>query len=276
MTEENASAHEADREPIVDAQDAGDTEGQTEGQAAEAAEAEGQGAVEEKKSEAAKRRERDKALKERLRKEADDAKAALDRAEKRRLQIINAGESEKAPAESDFPDYTDYIAAKAVWTAEQRAAQRQVSDAEQEAEQARKRQTEIQAAERSIMAQNWAEQVQDAKARYTDFEAVALDHSVPISDSMAALIQSSDIGADVAYFLGKNREAAAEISKLSTIEAARAIGRIEASLQAPKARTETNAPPPMTPVRGAAKATRDPSKMSFEEYKAARESGKLR
>lgn len=272
MTDENASAPEADLEPLVAAQNADDTEGQTEGQAAEVTD----DATEEKKSEAAKRRERDKALKERLRAEAEEARAERERAEKRMAQIKNAGASEKPPAEADFADYTDFIAAKAVWAAEQRAAQRQTAEVEGEAEQARKRLEGIEAAERAIVAQNWAAQMQDAKARYVDFESVALDSAVPITDAMADLIRSSDVGADVAYHLGKNRAVAAEIARMTPLEAARAIGWIEASLQAPKPRIETNAPDPISPVRGAAKAARDPSKMSYEEYKALRMAGKLR
>ena len=75
------------------------------------------------------------------------------------------------------------------------------------------------------------------------------------------------------YHLGQNRALAAQIAKLPLAEAARAIGRIEASLQAPKPRTETQAPNPIAPVRGSVGATRDPAKMSFAEFKAFRESG---
>lgn len=277
MTEENASAQEADLEDVVPAQNADDTEGLTDGQAAEAEDGKQPDQAEEKKSEAAKRRERDKAMRERLRAAADEATAARERAEKRLEQITKAGATEKAPVESDFSDYTDFIAAKAVWTAEQRAAQRQATDAEQEAADARKRQSDVEQAERTLSAQNWASQVQDAKSRYADFETVALDQSVPITEAMAAAIQTSDVGADVAYHLGLNKGLAAEIARMAPLEAARAIGRIEAQLTAPKARTETNAPDPITPVKGAVKAsTRDPSKMPYAEYKAARESGKLR
>jgi hypothetical protein len=60
------------------------------------------------------------------------------------------------------------------------------------------------------------------------------------------------------------------------VEAARAIGRIEATLNAPKPRTETQTPAPIAPVRGSARATPAPDAMSYEEYRAARMSGKLR
>jgi hypothetical protein len=57
------------------------------------------------------------------------------------------------------------------------------------------------------------------------------------------------------------------------VEQARAIGRIEASLQAPKPRTETNAPDPISPVKGKVSATRDPNRMSYKDYVAYREAG---
>ena len=59
---------------------------------------------------------------------------------------------------------------------------------------------------------------------------------------MTDLILTSDVGADVAYHLGQNRALAAQIAEMNPVEAARAIGRIEASIVAPKPRTETKAP----------------------------------
>jgi hypothetical protein len=143
--------------------------------------------------------------------------------------------------------------------------------------QAAKREVqEIDARERAVIEQSWTAQLADAKARYADFDAVALSDEVPVTPAMGDLIKTSDVGADVAYHLGQNRGLAAQIAKMNPLEAARAIGRIEASLQMPKARTETNAPQPITPVRGGASASLNADKMSMEEYMAARKSGKIR
>ena len=261
-------------QPEVTEAPKGTTEGQTDGQAA-ADTPEGEDA---EKSEAAKRREREKAHKERLRKEADEAKAAAERAEQRRLKIIEAGKSEKPPAESDFSDYAEFVAAKAVWTAEQRATQRQAQEFEAEAQEARKQAEIIEAAERQLVNQSWAEKVNDAKTRYADFDQVALAPDVPITPQIAEMLKHSDKGPDLAYFLGMNKATAAELaalSKTSPMQAAWALGRLEASLSAPAPRMTSQTPEPIAPVRGRAQASLNPEKMSMDEYIAARKAGKI-
>jgi hypothetical protein len=250
------------------------TEGPTDGQAA----AETPEGEEAEKSEAAKRREREKAHKERLRKEADEAKAAADRAEQRRLKIIEAGKSEKPPVEGEFSDYAEFVAAKAVWTAEQRTTQRHAQELEAEAQEARKQAEIIEAAERQLVNQAWSEKVMDAKSRYADFEQVALAPDVPITPAIADLLKQSDKGPDLAYWLGMNKAAAAEIAALSKTQpvlAAMHLGRLEASLSAPSPRMTPQTPEPIAPVRGKAQAVVNPDKLSMAEYIAARKAGKI-
>ena len=90
---------------------------------------------------------------------------------------------------------------------------------------------------------------------------------------MTDLILTSDVGADVAYHLGQNHALAAQIAAMNPVEAARAIGRIEAGIVQPKPRTETKAPDPISPVRGSAGAARDPEKMSYRDFVKFRENG---
>lgn len=251
------------------------TEGQTEGQAA----AETPEGEEAEKSEAAKRREREKAHKERLRKEAEEAKAAADRAEQRRLKIIEAGKSEKPPVESEFSDYAEFVAAKAVWTAEQRTTQRLTQELEAEASEARKQAEIIEAAERQLVNQSWAERVNEAKQRYADFDQVALAPDVPITPQIADMLKQTDRGPDVAYWLGMNKDVAKELSllaKMSPMQAAMKLGRIEASLSAPTPRMTPQTPEPIVPVRGKAQPVYNADKMSMAEYIAARKAGKIK
>lgn len=229
-----------------------------------------------KRESAKERRERDKAYKQRLREEAETHKKSADEAEQRRARILDAGKQIAAPVEKDFDDYTEYVAAKAVWRHAQQAAERDANEAGTQAEAARKRADAVSQQERQYIDQAWGEQIKDAQSRYTDFEAVAFNKDVPITDQMAEIIKSSDMGADLAYYLGKNKAIAADIAELRPIEAARAMGRIEAQISAPRPRTETKAPDPISPVRGKAAASKDPSKMSYAEYKAARSAGTLR
>ena len=269
MEDTSALAPEAGPEAIVEAPKGDDTEGQVETPPAE-------GDKLEEKSESATRREREKAYRARLQTEAAEARAEAEKARSQRQAILDAGKKEAPPKEADFPDPIEYAAAKAIWGAEQRVREREANGAGEAAKAAETRIEEITAREREVIAQSWNAQMEDARGRYADFDAVALSPQVPITPEVGMLIATSDQGADVAYFLGQNRALAAQIAAMSQVEAARAIGRIEEKLQAPKPRTETQAPSPISPVRGGASASLNAEKLSMEDYIAARKAGKIR
>ena len=264
MDEERALATEAGPETMAD--EALDTEGQVAGQTAPP---EG----EEKKTATQERRERDKAHRDRIRAERDAAISEAETAKARHDRILNAGKDEKPPQEQDYQDPLEYVAAKAVWSAGQQLTQREAREIGEAEEAARKRADTFGQQEQALIEQSWASHVSEAKARYTDFDAVALARDVPVSGDMARLIQTSDVGADVLYHLGQNKALSAEIAGMNPMDAARAIGRLEATIAAPRPRTSTNAPAPISPVKGSGTAMKDPTKMSFAEFKAYRESG---
>jgi hypothetical protein len=75
---------------------------------------------------------------------------------------------------------------------------------------------------------------------------------------MAETIQHSDIGPDLAYYLGSNPKDAERISRLSPFMQAKEIGRIEAKLaDNPPVKKTTSAPAPISPVT--ARSTGAPS-----------------
>jgi hypothetical protein len=66
---------------------------------------------------------------------------------------------------------------------------------------------------------------------------------------MAQTIQASDIGPEVAYYLGANPKEADRISRLAPFVQAKEIGRIEAKLATdPPVKRTTSAPAPISPV----------------------------
>jgi hypothetical protein len=209
--------------------------------------------AEDEKSRSAKRREKRAEYVADLQERTQRAEAAL-------AAITAKGTTEAEPKEADFTDWADFIAAKAVWASERNHATRQASAMQAERDAMR--------AESAAMRQAaWAEQVETAKATYSDFERVAYDPSTPINEAMKEVIMSSDQGADLAYFLGTNRSEAARIARMSPLEAARAMGRIEAKISAPTARTATKAPAPIRPVNprgGTAEAS--PDRMTPAQY----------
>ena len=95
----------------------------------------------------------------------------------------------------------------------------------------------------------YADREEQARDKYDDFEQVAYNPNLPITDVMAETIQASDVGPDVAYYLGANPKEAARISRLSPFLQAQEIGKIEAKLaDSPPVKRTTNAPAPITPV----------------------------
>ena len=95
----------------------------------------------------------------------------------------------------------------------------------------------------------YADREEQARDKYDDFQQVAYNPNLPITDVMAETIQASDVGPDVAYYLGSNPKEAARISRLQPFLQAKELGKIEARLaDSPPVKRTTNAPAPITPV----------------------------
>lgn len=99
------------------------------------------------------------------------------------------------------------------------------------------------------LLENYHDREEEARGKYEDFEQVAYNPNLRITDVMAQTIQASDIGPDVAYFLGSNPKEADRISRLSPFLQAKEIGKIEAKLSdSPPVKKTTSAPAPIKPV----------------------------
>ena len=93
------------------------------------------------------------------------------------------------------------------------------------------------------------EREEEARAKYDDFEQVAYNPQLRVTDVMAETIKASDMGPDLAYWLGTNPKEADRISRLSPLLQAREIGKIEARLGTnPIVKPTTSAPAPISPV----------------------------
>lgn len=270
MTEENVLAPEAGPEVVTEAQEnqAADVKPELEEGATEDAEA-----AEAAKSPAKERRERDKQIKQRLWDERVKAEERAQEAESRAARLEQVLKGKEPPKEADFPDPIEYAAVRAAFLSRQDQQSERAQEARDEATAAQEEIDKLAKAERQLLEQSWAAQADEAKGRYADFEKVAF--TAPITDDVCEIIVRSDIGADIAYHLGKNHYLARQISAMPPIEAARAIGRLEASLAARPAQPQTNAPPPITPVRGSRPGQKSPESMSMSEYIAARRTGAI-
>jgi len=105
------------------------------------------------------------------------------------------------------------------------------------------------AKQQSQVLESYHDLEEEARSKYDDFEQVAYNPKLTITTSMAETIQSSDIGPELAYYLGSNPKDAERISRMSPLGQAREIGRIEAKLVSePPTKKTTSAPQPISPV----------------------------
>ena len=119
--------------------------------------------------------------------------------------------------------------------------------AERKAEEllARREQARLQ----SEIIESYHDKEEDARNKYDDFEQVAYNPKLPITDAMAQTIQASEVGPDMAYYLGSNPKEADRISRLSPLQQAKELGKIEAKLaDNPVVKKTSSAPAPIAPI----------------------------
>lgn len=128
----------------------------------------------------------------------------------------------------DFNSADEYVEALAAQKAEQLLAQREYQR------------------QRAESSEAFNERMEVAMEKYDDFDQVARNPSLAVTDVMADAIVASEIGPDVLYHLGLNPKEATRISKLSPILQAKEIGKIEAKVaDNPPVKKITSAPPPI-------------------------------
>jgi len=146
------------------------------------------------------------------------------------MQVRQSVPKELPPADQ-FESVEAYAEALAVKKAEELITQREIQRQRAQVEDA------------------YAEREEEARAKYDDFDQVAYNPNLRITDVMAETIKASDAGTDLAYWLGSNPKEADRISRLSPLLQAREIGKIEAKLSAePPQKKTTSAPEPIRPV----------------------------
>jgi hypothetical protein len=189
------------------------------------------------------------------------AAQALELEELRAAKARDSVQAEQPPKEADFND--DYEAYNRALIAHE-VAKTLRSDLAQQKLEGTKSQRE--ALKRELM-EDHLERTDEFRKVVPDFdEVVAKGLNVPMSDDILDLLVESPKGPMLAYHLAKKPDLVKEIASLSVAQAAKRIGEIEARLSLPNPKKQTQAPAPVTPIKGGAAATPDPTKMDMESY----------
>lgn len=172
------------------------------------------------------------------------------------------------PNPKDFEDYDKFVVA---------LTDHRVKVARAEWEQDTQRRTQEQAQQER--SQSLQVKLQEGYQKYPDFEEVAFDRTAThITPMVVDILADCEHPADLAYYLAKNRVEGVAISRMTPVQAARAIAKIEAKLESapPPAPSKkpSNAPPPISPLGGggAAAVQKDPEKMTPREFNEWRRS----
>lgn len=247
-------------EQTVEAEAEGDDAGE---QAGEEADAEGH---DKPKRLSGSRRE--KIRNEMLRRENAELLRRLEQVERRQPAGDGAAEKDKEPQEADFNgDFFAYQQARTDWAVRKAIREETGREADQ------RRVHDQREAWRERVADH-AERVEEAKSVIKDYdETLAKVKHINVSDEVAKEIIASDKSALLSYYLARNPEKLLALNDMTGRELAREIGRLEGSVRMPAGKHQTNAPKPLTPLRGGASPSFDPSKSSMEEYMAKRRAG---
>lgn len=203
-----------------------------------------------------------KSAKERISQLTQQKRDAEREAARLRAQLDRYKEAQR-PDPNKYDDPDEYASDLAAYKVRQSSA----VDIEESAKAAQ------QSAQQALAAA-YQERVMDFAAETPDFQAVAGNPALPITEVMAEQIMDSDVGPQVQYYLGKNPREASRIAALSPAQQIREIGRLEARVSTPAPKRITQAPAPIKPVAGnRVNKAFDPEKASVEEYVAKRRDG---
>lgn len=213
----------------------------------------------------------EQAASERAAREALEARlAALEGQKAPQVQSVNT-----KPQPDDYADAFKYAEALAEWSANEAVARRE-QEMKQQAEQAKQQE----------VMKTWQQKLDATKAELPDYEEMVASSTVAVSDAVRDAILESDVGPRILYELASDDELGAKIATLSTAQALKMIGKLEAKFESKDeepARSKpvavkSNAPKPINPIRGTGSQSvyTDGEQLEYQAYRAARKAGKIR
>jgi hypothetical protein len=170
--------------------------------------------------------------------------------------------SDKPPSIADFDyDLDRFTAAMTQYAAKQARAEVEQSFT-----------TKAQQERQQSIQRTYAERAAKYAADNPDFDKSIdeLGRAIRFSPEVVEAIAASEHGPAVAHYLAQHLDEADEVSRLPAHLAALKLGRIEAQVSAPKSKPVTKAPDPAPTLGGGAAASKDPDRMTTDEWLAWR------
>lgn len=175
--------------------------------------------------------------------------------------------SAERPKSAEFDDYDEFLDALADWKVDQKLAAARSAEAEAAAREAQ-----------AAVTAEWHARLDEYRAATPGFDE-ALEASETVFPPVAQqAIVESELGPALAYHLATHPEEAARIAALPPVAAVRALGKLEAKLDAkastpekPKPKAASAAPAPVKPVSGGGRSVdlNDPE-LPFDEWERQR------
>lgn len=186
-------------------------------------------------------------------------------------------ESNRKPSPDDFKDAFEYAESLAQWSAEQALAKRDQEVKQKEFE-----------AKRDTVIKTWQQKLEVTKAELPDYEEMVASSAVTVNDTVRDAILESDVGPRILYELASDDDLAEKLSTMTTAGALKLIGKLEGQFEKTEApakaekktvAAKSKAPEPIRPLRstgGVAEVSLDGNDIPYQQWKAARQAGKIR
>ena len=203
---------------------------------------------------------------EEARRERDAAKAELAELKAKKTEKKTESKTDE-PKENDFDTYDEYL--DALDEHEKGSKEPSKKEEKTEKEEDKSGLTDSQKTAQAVIQ----DYVANAEDLPKDFNEVALADEVPVTPNMMEEISNCDDPTKVMYALGKDINLAKEIAGKSPAQQMREIVKLDLAVvdkTPPKPKNKTNAPDPISPVRGSDAQEKAEADMSYSEFEAKR------
>jgi hypothetical protein len=174
---------------------------------------------------------------------------------------------EKAPVLDDFETYEE-------WQQADRNFVIKSSVAQAKKELARELQQQSSAKQQTAVFDKFMDKVELASEEYPDIKYILSDNTFPAPAHVSSIIHQSDQAIELILHLNNNRKEAIKIAQMNPIEAARALGFLEAQLknkpQVSPPRTVSQAPAPIPTVTPSGVAVVEDANLPIDDFIARR------